>query len=190
MVDDHSVVPEALHAAISVNEAWVDSLYRDQSRRLVGLAAAITLDPGVAEEIVHDAFVGLQRRGADIANPIGYLRRSVVNLSVSRLRRRRVASRRAHITVWVFVSSSPPDWPYRPPPLRVTYTLADGTAFAVLPRTVRRLDWRGLDEPVLLIGAPPPGKGPSRISERPPASLIGVFLPPPRVPSRSCHRFG
>lgn len=93
MVDDHSVVPEALHAAISVNEAWVDSLYRDQSRRLVGLAAAITLDPGVAEEIVHDAFVGLQRRGADIANPIGYLRRSVVNLSVSRLRRRRVASR-------------------------------------------------------------------------------------------------
>ena len=58
-----------------------------------GLAAAITLDRAVAEEVVHDAFVGLQRHAATVDNPVGYLQRSVVNLSVNFIRRRRVAAK-------------------------------------------------------------------------------------------------
>jgi RNA polymerase sigma factor (sigma-70 family) len=80
----------------------VELLYRDHRPRLVGLAAAITMDYGVAEEIVQDAFVGLQRHAGRIDNPVGYLQRSVVNLSVTLIRRRRV------------IASHPPT-PFSPP---------------------------------------------------------------------------
>lgn len=70
----------------------VEALYRAHRARLTNLAAAITLDRSLAEGVMHDAFVGLQRRGADVRDPVGYLQRSVVNLSISVLRRRRVAS--------------------------------------------------------------------------------------------------
>jgi RNA polymerase sigma factor (sigma-70 family) len=59
---------------------------------MLNLAAAITLDRSVAEEIVHDAFAGLQRRAADIDEPVRYLHRSVVNQAISVIRRRRTAS--------------------------------------------------------------------------------------------------
>ena len=70
----------------------VDSLFREHRVRLTRLAAAITFDRALAEEVVQDAFLGLQRRGSDVADPVGYLQRSVVNLSISVLRRRRTAS--------------------------------------------------------------------------------------------------
>ncbi len=74
----------------------IDSLYREHRRRLLNLAAAITLDRSVAEEVVHDAFTGLQRRAADIDEPVRYLHRSVVNQAISVIRRRRTAA--AHPT--------------------------------------------------------------------------------------------
>jgi RNA polymerase sigma factor (sigma-70 family) len=70
----------------------VDSLYREHRRQLLNLAAAITLDRSVAEEVVHDAFAGLQRRASEIDEPVRYLHRSVVNQAISVIRRRRTAS--------------------------------------------------------------------------------------------------
>lgn len=83
----------------------VDSIYVAQRRRLLGLAAAITLDPGVAEEIVQDAFVGLQRHAQRVDNPEGYLQRSVINLAINRVRRRKVAA--AHPLILPPVASTP-----------------------------------------------------------------------------------
>jgi RNA polymerase sigma factor (sigma-70 family) len=71
----------------------VADLFRDNRRRLIGLAAAIVLDRVTAEEIVQDAFEGLQRNRARIENPVGYLQRTVVNRSISVLRRRRLSGR-------------------------------------------------------------------------------------------------
>lgn len=82
----------------------VDRLYRAHSTRLVHLAAAITLDRALAEEAMQDAFVGLQRRGGAVLDPVGYLQRSVVNLSISVLRRRRTASRLPMPTAQVTVN--------------------------------------------------------------------------------------
>lgn len=71
----------------------VETMYRRHAVRLTRLATAITLDRSVAEEVVQDAFAGLHRRAATIDRPEAYLQRSVVNLSVKVLRRRRVADR-------------------------------------------------------------------------------------------------
>ena len=71
----------------------VEALYVEHRARLLGLAAAITLDRAVAEEIVQDAFAGLQRHMQGIDNAVGYLQRSVVNISVNLVRRRQVAAR-------------------------------------------------------------------------------------------------
>lgn len=70
----------------------LDSLYRVHRRRLLNLAAAITLDRSVAEEVVHDAFAGLQRRAVEVDEPVRYLHRSVVNQALSVIRRRRTAA--------------------------------------------------------------------------------------------------
>ena len=70
-----------------------DVVFREHSRRLVHLAAAITLDRWLAEEVVQDAFAGLHANAADVDDPVGYLQRSVVNRSVSVIRRRKVANR-------------------------------------------------------------------------------------------------
>lgn len=84
-------------AELGEGEIAVDlaDLFRTHRTRLVRLAFAITLDASVAEEIVQDAFVGLQRNGERIDNPVGYLQRSVVNLGVSVIRRRRLVERRS-----------------------------------------------------------------------------------------------
>lgn len=71
----------------------LDRLYRAHRVRLMRLSTAITLDPSLAEEIVHDAFAGLHRHHAEVTNPHGYLHRSVVNLSVKMMRRRHLAAR-------------------------------------------------------------------------------------------------
>lgn len=72
----------------------VESLYRAHAVRLTRLATAITLDRSRAEEVVHDAFAGLQRRRGSIGKPEAYLQRSVVNLSIKVIRRRETARRR------------------------------------------------------------------------------------------------
>lgn len=69
----------------------LDDLYAQLHRRLTGLAAAITLDRGVAPDIVHDAFAGIAGRLHAVDDPIAYLQRSVVNLSVRWVQRRQRA---------------------------------------------------------------------------------------------------
>ncbi len=71
----------------------VEQFYVAHRRRLTNLAAAITLDRSVAEEVVQDAFAGLQQRAGSVTDPLGYLHRSVVNQSISVIRRRRTAAR-------------------------------------------------------------------------------------------------
>lgn len=68
------------------------AVYRANYSRLVNLAAAITLNRWLAEEVTHDAFAGLQANAASIDDPVAYLQRAVVNRSVSVLRRRKVAA--------------------------------------------------------------------------------------------------
>lgn len=80
----------------------LDALYREHADRLLHLAVSITFDRAASEEIVQEAFVGLQRAGTRVQNPGGYLRRSVVNLSIKSIRRRQTAGR------------------YRPPPQPTT----------------------------------------------------------------------
>jgi RNA polymerase sigma factor (sigma-70 family) len=71
----------------------VEALYIEHRARLLGVAAAITLDRALAEEIVQDAFAGLQRHAGRVENPVAYLQRSVVNISLNLINRRRVAAR-------------------------------------------------------------------------------------------------
>lgn len=75
------------------NREELTELYREHRDHLVRLATAITMDRAVAEEVAHDAFVGLHRHGTSIDNAAAYLQRSVVNLSINVLRRRGVAAR-------------------------------------------------------------------------------------------------
>jgi DNA-directed RNA polymerase specialized sigma24 family protein len=84
------------------NSMDLDALYREHADRLVHLATSITFDRAVAEEVVQEAFVGLHQAGSRVHNPGGYLRRSVVNLSIKSIRRRQTAGR------------------YRPPPQPTT----------------------------------------------------------------------
>lgn len=74
----------------------VAALYAAHWNSLVRLAALLTRDGSVAEEIVQDAFVALHRRWNRLADPAaahGYLRTSVVNGSRSALRHRAVEER-------------------------------------------------------------------------------------------------
>jgi RNA polymerase sigma factor (sigma-70 family) len=87
------------------NEVDVEAIYIEHRRRLLGVAAAITLDRALAEEIVQDAFAGLQRHADRVENPVGYLQRSVVNISLNAMSRRRVAAR--HPAVPELAASTP-----------------------------------------------------------------------------------
>jgi RNA polymerase sigma factor (sigma-70 family) len=75
------------------NDIDIAALFVEHRRRLLGVAAAITLDRVLAEEIVQDAFAGLQRHAGRVENPVSYLQRSVVNISLNQISRRRVAAR-------------------------------------------------------------------------------------------------
>jgi RNA polymerase sigma-70 factor (sigma-E family) len=68
-------------------------LFVRQVPRAVAVAYLITGDRGVAEELAQEAFVRLTGRFRHLRSPDAfdaYLRRTVVNLSISYLRRRRV----------------------------------------------------------------------------------------------------
>jgi len=74
----------------------VTALYSAHWRPLVRLAALLTGDASVAEEIVQDAFVALYRRWDRLGDPaaaLGYVRVTVVNGSRSRVRHRIVEER-------------------------------------------------------------------------------------------------
>ncbi len=91
----------AVGQRVAVGAAWDDALsdlYRAQRLPLLRLAVLLTDDPGVAEDVVQDAFVALQRRwhAVDPAAAVGYLRTSVVNGVRTLYRRRGVARRHLH----------------------------------------------------------------------------------------------
>jgi RNA polymerase sigma-70 factor (sigma-E family) len=64
-----------------------DDIYRRCRPGLLRLAHLLTGSPTLAEDVVHDAFVGLARRTRRVDEPMAYLRRSVVNLSTNIHRR-------------------------------------------------------------------------------------------------------
>src|SRR6266508_2710038 len=75
------------------DDGWSElaQLYREEARSR--LAALLVDDVGTAEEIVQDAFVLVHRRWDHVERPEQYLRKAVVNLARSRVRRRMVARR-------------------------------------------------------------------------------------------------
>jgi RNA polymerase sigma-70 factor (sigma-E family) len=75
-----------------VGESSFDSLYRSQWWPMLRLAQGLVDDVSSAEDVVQDAFAGLYRSSAALADPAAatrYLRASVVNGARSALRRRR-----------------------------------------------------------------------------------------------------
>ena len=92
-------------SSIAPSSVDLEALYVEHRGHLLGVAAAITVDRALAEEIVHDAFAGLQRHAGRVDNPVGYLQRSVVNRSVNVIRRRLVAAR--HPTAPTLPASTP-----------------------------------------------------------------------------------
>jgi RNA polymerase sigma-70 factor (ECF subfamily) len=83
-----------------------DEFFRAEYRRVVALASVLCGRTGVAEELAQDAFVSAYRhweRVAQYDDPAAWVRRVVVNLATSTLRRRaretravaRLAGRRA-----------------------------------------------------------------------------------------------
>ncbi|MGH2873809.1 MAG: sigma-70 family RNA polymerase sigma factor [Solirubrobacteraceae bacterium] len=70
-------------------------LYRDEWKQLVRLAALLLGDVAAGEDVVQEAFLRLagRDRGWDGTVRLSYLRTTVINLSRSALRRRRVAAR-------------------------------------------------------------------------------------------------
>jgi RNA polymerase sigma factor (sigma-70 family) len=72
----------------------LDTFERERAG-LVRLAHTITGSNQVAEDVVHDAYLRWADR-PDLANPAGYLRTIVVNLSRDVLRRRETADRIRH----------------------------------------------------------------------------------------------
>ena len=76
----------------------LERLYAAHWRRLVRLSVLLVHDPGLAEEIVQDAFVAVHARWSKLRDPdrgLAYLRQAVVNRSRSALRHRAVELRQA-----------------------------------------------------------------------------------------------
>jgi RNA polymerase sigma factor (sigma-70 family) len=72
------------------------AFYEAEYRPMVRLAVALVGRRDVAEELVQDAFVSLHRRWDQVSkyeSPEGWLRRVVMNRSMSALRRRAVEAR-------------------------------------------------------------------------------------------------
>ena len=75
----------------------LEQLYRREYPALVRLAATLVQDQDDAQDVVHEAFVGLQRRWPRLEDPgraAGYLRVSVINGARSLHRRRALVRRR------------------------------------------------------------------------------------------------
>jgi RNA polymerase sigma-70 factor (sigma-E family) len=74
-------------------EGGMDALYRVHSAEALRLGYLLTGDRTLAEDLVQDAFVKVLGRFHDLRNRDAfwwYLRRTIVNLSTSHFRRRRV----------------------------------------------------------------------------------------------------
>jgi RNA polymerase sigma factor (sigma-70 family) len=82
--------------AVTVTPTDFDTFYRANRDAAVRWAVALVGDRAVAEELAHDALAAVGPRLADLDNPVGYLRRSVVNRGTSWLRSHAREQRRMH----------------------------------------------------------------------------------------------
>lgn len=103
-MDDPLLQRRASRRAVADDVVDVEMLFTEHRRRLVNLAAAITLDRSLAEEVVQEGFAGLQRRAGEVADPVAYLHRSVVNNAISVIRRRRTVAQYVSPVVAVTVN--------------------------------------------------------------------------------------
>jgi RNA polymerase sigma-70 factor (sigma-E family) len=88
MVDDTMTEPRERGGA-----GGLEGLYRAHASDAIRLAYLLTGDRALAEDLMQDAFVKVLGRFRDLREPDAfwwYLRRTIVNLSRSHLRRRRV----------------------------------------------------------------------------------------------------
>jgi RNA polymerase sigma-70 factor (ECF subfamily) len=76
----------------------LDVLFRAHATPLLRLAVVLTGDQPLAEELVQEAFVRLQRSGSTpvAGTELAYLRRTVINLSHGHHRRLRIVRSRPH----------------------------------------------------------------------------------------------
>ncbi|HEY3002416.1 MAG TPA: sigma-70 family RNA polymerase sigma factor [Kribbellaceae bacterium] len=74
-------------ARVVDQRADFESAYRAHYATLVRLAAMTTGSPALAEEIVQDVFIDYYRHAASVVEPVRWLRRAVVNRTVSWTRR-------------------------------------------------------------------------------------------------------
>jgi RNA polymerase sigma factor (sigma-70 family) len=79
--------PAGERASSRAEAETLEDLYRRCRPGLVRLGHLLTGSATVAEDVVHDAFVGLARNRRKVTDPAAYLRRSVVNLSTNVHRR-------------------------------------------------------------------------------------------------------
>ena len=63
----------------SAGASTFEELYRTSRADATRLAWLLTHDAAIAEDIAHDAYLGLYRVFDQVANPAAYLRRSVIN---------------------------------------------------------------------------------------------------------------
>jgi RNA polymerase sigma-70 factor (sigma-E family) len=113
----------------------VDELYRVHAVGLIRLALLIVGDQTAAEDVVHDAFLGLYRGWArlrDPANALGYLRMAVVNGCRSVLRSRGRAR-------MLGVQHDPPVWSAEAAAIADEDRRAVLAAVAKLPRRQREV---------------------------------------------------
>lgn len=88
----------ALRSTDTADDETIESfedLYRRCRPGLVRLAHLVTGSATLAEDVVHDAFVGLARHRAKVSDPDAYLRRSVVNFATNV--HRRASRERRHL---------------------------------------------------------------------------------------------
>jgi RNA polymerase sigma-70 factor (sigma-E family) len=81
----------------------LEQFARERALELTRFAYLITGDRGRGEDMVQEALFGMHRRFGDVlelADPLAYARRSIINAHASGLRRRRVVE---------MLSDSPPD---------------------------------------------------------------------------------
>ena len=89
-LDRRAVVRTRLQRVRSEGRARTDTFdaaYRRNREPLLRLARLLTGSEPLAEDVVHDAFLGLSRHWDTVENPDGYLRTSVVNLTRTAHRR-------------------------------------------------------------------------------------------------------
>ena len=136
-----------------------DAVYVRERQAMLRVAYLIVGSVESAEDVVHDAFVALHRHWDDVDNPGGYLRRTVINRSLSWQRDRRVEERHLLRHEGVATSSPGPTEPLwelllrLPPAQRTALVLVNyldlssemaAQQMGCRPSTVRSLVRRGI----------------------------------------------